>query len=208
MTVTVLERPVDVADLAFLSKRFEELRPGLLAYAARRVSPDLRSLIDPEAVVNEVQGRAHQRWDAFKKAHEPLGRADLPYADWLFGLARDHLRDLHRHHHAKKGDARRNVPFPDNSASQLLLGIISPGSTPSARFARAEQEERLAQVVALLKESDRTLLRLRYYENRPWEEVGAALGLTALNARQKHHRVIRRLKNLWKQLYGDEGLQP
>lgn len=196
------ERRVDVVDLVFLGKVFEEERPRLLALVEARLPPALRDRVDAEAILSDAFIRARQRWDAFRLDYEHLRPAERPYGEWLTGLVRDALIDLYRHHTAQKCDVRRDVPFPAGSASQVLLRIVNPATSPSQALERVEQEERLAAVMAELKESDRVLLRLRYQEERSWAEVAAALGLTEANVRQKHFRVLRRLKDLWKQRYG------
>lgn len=196
------ERRVDLVDLTFLGKVFEEERQRLLAVVEARLPRTLRDRVDADAILSDAFVRARMRWDAFQRDYDHLRPDERPYGEWLTGLVRDALIDAYRHHTAQKRNLHRNVPFPDGSGSQLLLGIVNPATSPSSALERAEQEERLATVIAELKESDRLLLQLRYPEERSWAEVAALMGLTEANVRQKHFRVLRRLKDLWKQRYG------
>ena len=93
----------------------------------------------------------------------------------LFELgAKDRPEDLARsmegiqRETARMRDPGREVPVPESSGSQLLIGLVSPGTSPSDKFARGELEERVNCVVALLPASDQELLRLRYYEGWAW----------------------------------------
>ncbi len=194
---------MDVGGLALLGKLFEERRARLLALIDRRLSSVLRGRLSPEDVLSEVYIRARQRWDDFRQFYRAT--AEPPYDSWLNRLVRDCLVDLYRHHTAKKGDVRQDVALADGSGSQILQNLVSPTTGASGKVARDEMAKRLAEVIALLKDSERKLLGLRYDHNRSWEEIAKELGLSAGNVRVKHVRALRRLKDLWKERFGSEG---
>jgi RNA polymerase sigma factor for flagellar operon FliA len=52
----------------------------------------------------------------------------------------------------------------------------------------------LSQAVARLSDRDRTILKLRYEESRPFHEVGRILGLSESRVCQLHKRIIRHLR--------------
>jgi DNA-directed RNA polymerase specialized sigma24 family protein len=61
--------------------------------------------------------------------------------------------------------------------------------------------------LSLLKPSYAEILRKHDLEGIGLEEVAQELGLTHENMRQRHGRAFRKLKDLWKKLYGDEDFQ-
>ncbi len=78
------------------------------------------------------------------------------------------------------------------------LDPAMPGSTPDLARSR-EQEQELEQVLSeldRLPESDRTAVLLRAFDEMPYEEIGALLGITPGAAKVKVHRARLRLAAL------------
>src|SRR5437868_1906898 len=121
---------------------------------------------------------------ARKAAHLPAGAA---LSGWLFNtlrfMCRTAKRDQHRRRRHEAGAA------------------ISPQAASPLRL---EQEtwERMAplldEAVASLRESDRQIVLLRFYEGDGFAEIGAALGVSATAARQRLSRAVKRLGQFFK----------
>jgi RNA polymerase sigma-70 factor (ECF subfamily) len=201
------EPNVKAADCDDLSRFLEKHRESLRILIRGRLPSTLRGYLDENDILSDLFLRARTRWQSFQDQHARLAPEARPYDVWLTGLAKDCIIEAYRRETAQKRDRGREVPVPESSGSQLLIGLVSPGTSPSDAFDRAEMEERLNHVVALLPKSDQELLWQRYYEGWAWADVAAVLGLTETNANVRHVRAVRRLKDLWKQLYGPEGLQ-
>ncbi len=189
--------PSSVADLAALGKMLEEHRPRLLAMLRRRIDA---SPLDPEDILQETFLVARHRWSQFQEQARMT-----PYA-WLYRLALDCLiEQWRRKHRAGRG---QEMALPERSSILLGLGIVNPGTSPSEAAARAECQERMRQVLALLKDSDREILWMRHYDELSFKEAAVALGISENTATQRYVRALQRLSDLWKQIHPDPEIKP
>ena len=185
-----------VAEMAILGKLLEDHRPKLLAMLKRRIDPALAVRIDPEDVCNEVFILAQRRWDSFNP--------DFPYA-WLYRLAMDSLIECWRRQHRGPRNVERDLPWPEGSSLQLCLSLVAPGTSPTAAARRHEVQEKMCQTLKLLKDADRHVLWMRFYEDLSYGEMAVVLGVTENAATVRCLRALRRLKRLWQQLNPDWG---
>ena len=84
-----------------------------------------------------------------------------------------------------------------------LIGIIEDKNSPSpeAYLQEKEQLEILAQAINLLKEKDRTVLNLYYYEHFTLKEIGTVLNVSESRVCQLHSRAISNLRECMKKLH-------
>jgi RNA polymerase sigma factor (sigma-70 family) len=148
----------------------------VLTFCARRV-------LDPEGAVDltaETFAQAYRGRHGFRGSTEPEARA------WLLTIARRQIAG-----YLKRGTM-------DRRATQRL-GIQTPHLTPD----EADEIERRASLPALretvgrelarLSEEQREALRLRVVEERSYEEVAQALGISEATARARVSRGLRAL---------------
>ena len=64
---------------------------------------------------------------------------------------------------------------------------------------REQQIKMLLDGIGLLKKDEIELLELRYFEKRPFREVGQILSITEENAKVKTHRVVKKLRKIIEQ---------
>lgn len=185
--------------MAILGQMFAEHRPQLLALVRQRMDPALAPRLDPEELLSKAFLKAQQRWPDFP-------RSGLGPLAWLYQIVRDCLYDEYDHQAAQRRDYRREQFVPDASSSQFRLGLVSPATSPSEAFARHERRQRLADALAQLRPDDQDILRKLYIDDLALGDAARALGITEGAARVRHFRALRRLKDLWKQLYGTEGM--
>jgi RNA polymerase sigma-70 factor (ECF subfamily) len=193
------EPPSTVADLAILGRLLDEHRDRLVAAVRRRLDAALAARIDPEAVVNDAYLLARRRWAGFRE-----GAAASTYA-WLYRIARDCLIEAWRRETRGRRDARRDLPWPDDSSVQLGLGLVSPGTSPSEAAAREELRQRMQQALGLLREADREILWMRHYDGLTFPEAAEVLGVAENTAAVRYVRALKRLKKLWQGLHPDVG---
>ena len=95
-----------------------------------------------------------------------------------------------------------NVIFSDDEDVNLI-GIIEDKNSPSpdAYLQDKEQLEILTQAISLLKEKDRTILNLYYYEGLTLKEIGAVLSVSESRVCQLHSRSISNLRECMKKLH-------
>jgi RNA polymerase sigma factor (sigma-70 family) len=192
---------VDENGPADLEREIAHYEAELLALIRARMDRRLAGCVQAEDILQKVSLEA---WEHWRKHGPPQDRSIL---DWLKLKVIDCIRDEHRCIHAKKRDVARAQPLPGGSSDQGGSQLADSSSTPSAKFARQERKDRLKHALNILKPSYAEILRKHHLEGRTLEELAQELGLTYENIRQRHGRAFRKLKNLWKQLYGDEDFQ-
>ncbi|SFC61672.1 sigma-70 family RNA polymerase sigma factor [Clostridium uliginosum] len=95
-----------------------------------------------------------------------------------------------------------NVIFSDDEDINLM-GIIEDKNSPSPDSCLQEKEqlEVLAQGIELLKEKDRMVLNLYYYEKLTLKEIGSVLSVSESRVCQLHARAINNLRESMKKLH-------
>lgn len=95
-----------------------------------------------------------------------------------------------------------NVIFSDDEDVNLI-GIIEDKNSPSpdAYLQDKEQLEVLVKAIELLKEKDRLVLNLYYYEGLTLKEIGIVLSVSESRVCQLHSRAIINLRESMKKLH-------
>lgn len=111
----------------------------------------------------------------------------VPFGSWLYRIAKSEL----------------NQAFRNNAATRT----ISLETTHIATFMEVFKEEenelnrkKLTKALSQLKEEDVQLIEMRYFEDRPYKEIGEILFITENNAKVKTYRALERLKKYFKQI--------
>lgn len=95
-----------------------------------------------------------------------------------------------------------NVIFSDDEDINLM-GIIEDKNSPSpdSNLEEKEQLEILSKAIELLKEKDRLVLNLYYYEKLTLKEIGSILSISESRVCQLHARAINNLRESMKKLH-------
>ncbi|WP_294400686.1 FliA/WhiG family RNA polymerase sigma factor [uncultured Clostridium sp.] len=95
-----------------------------------------------------------------------------------------------------------NVIFSDDEDINLM-GIIEDKNSPSPDSYLEDKEriEILTEAIELLKEKDRMILNLYYYEGLTLKEIGKVLEVSESRVCQLHSRAIRNLRECMKKLH-------
>jgi RNA polymerase sigma-70 factor (ECF subfamily) len=190
--------PSSVADVALLGKLFEQHQPKLLATVRRRLDPALAARLSAEDVLSDAFLEARRKWPAFK-AQSALA----PYP-WLYRVVLDCLIQAWRRETRACRDPERELPWPERSSLQLVLGLVGSGSTPSDHVAQADLRQQVAETLKLLKDKDREVLWMRHHDDLSFPEVAAALGIAETAARVRYVRALERLRALWLRLHPED----
>jgi RNA polymerase sigma-70 factor (ECF subfamily) len=188
-------RHSSVVDMALLGKLFEEHQPKLLAMVQRRLDPSLTARISPEDILSDAFLEARRKWPGFK-AQSTL----TPYA-WLYGIVRDCLIQAWRRENRACRNPDRELPWPERSSMQLVLGLVGSGSSPSEHAARADLRQQMAETLTLLKDKDREILWMRHHDDLSLREIAAVMGIAEGATRVRYVRALERLRQLWQQRY-------
>jgi RNA polymerase sigma-70 factor (ECF subfamily) len=116
----------------------------------------------------------------FTTALAQLGRfrGDGSFAGWLFQIARNAVRDVHR-----------------RSGVRLLpLQAVPSEVDVEEQFLAREQAAQLHAVVGLLKPEQQHLLALRYGAGLAFDEIGAIVGAKPGTVRVRMHRILEELR--------------
>jgi RNA polymerase sigma-70 factor (ECF subfamily) len=129
--------------------------------------------------------------DVFAKAIFNLKKYKFkgyPFSAWLYTVAYNEIATKFR-----KKQKQRTVNIPDESWNL---------------FSSDEEEEndntidlkKLKLCLPNLKPSEIELIEMRFFEERPFKEIGEILELTTENARVKTHRVLKKLQKLFNKI--------
>lgn len=120
----------------------------------------------------------------FLKALQKIHRYEyqgVPFSAWLYRIASNEIAQ-----HFRKANKNRVVTIEDAPLSHLAEEIgkeIPEDLTPL-----------LVQALDSLKEEDLQIIELRFFEERPYKEVGEILGITENYAKVKTFRILNRIK--------------
>jgi RNA polymerase sigma-70 factor, ECF subfamily len=124
----------------------------------------------------------------FLKAIENLQKYEfrgLPFSSWLYRIAINELNQLFR-----KNKKMRTINLNESITSDLIHEM------EDEEFAL--HKETLAIILKKISATDFQLIEMRFFEKRPFSEIGELLDITENNAKVKAYRVIQKLKELFK----------
>ena len=110
---------------------------------------------------------------------------NIPFIAWLYTIARNEVNMYYRNH--KK---LREVNLDEAWVHQLATEFGVDQEDWEA------QEARLLAALKKLKAKELLVLRLRFYENYSFKEVGQNMGITENNAKVRNYRVLAKLKKI------------
>lgn len=168
-----------VAEKGTLTELFEAEEAPLLRYAF--------SLIGRRAIAEELVQ------EVFLQLHRHWANVEKPRA-WLYRSVRNraynHIRDNKRE--ILTDDAGENTPKPDLAEA------------PDDVLRRMEAAGHVRLIMEELKEQDRELVRLKYFEDLKYKEIADRTGLSVGNVGYKLHHILKQLADKLRQL-GIEG---
>ena len=124
----------------------------------------------------------------FLKALSSVGKFEfrgLPFSAWLYRVAINECNDFFR-----KAKKIRMVSL-ENSDVELLYEELTQEVTLE------QLHQKLPSILEKLTPNELYFLELRFFESRPFKEVGEILGLTEVNAKLKTYRILDKMKKLF-----------
>ena len=196
----LLERAV-ARDPAALTRLLTDTYLWLCDYIARRMPPDLRSIVDAEDIIQQTHIEVFRRIDDFA----PNGVDS--FRRWVRAIALSRLRNLIKGHRAaKRGGLRARVSNRgriDDSTVALLDHLAGPGATPSRCVARREAIDAVESALGALPEHYRQAVRLVHIEGH---RVCDAATLMGRSERAVHGLCRRGLKRMRESLLRESDL--
>lgn len=119
---------------------------------------------------------------ALKNIHKYENRG-LPFSSWLYRIAHNELNDVFR-----KNAKLRTVNLTDHFSNMLQQEMEDEGLN--------DWITKLKIVIKSLKEADFRIVEMRFFEERPFAEIGEILEITENNAKVKTYRILDRMKTM------------
>ncbi len=157
----------------------ESFEPIYKKYHAPILQFVYQRLDDKEVAIDITQ-------QVFLKALQSLKKYEFrgyPFSSWLYRIAINELNQLFR-----KEKKMRTINLNDNIRGQLAE------ETEDEELAL--NKEKLGRVLKQLSAEEFRLVEMRFFENRPFREIGEILDLTENNAKVKTYRIVKKLKQL------------
>jgi RNA polymerase sigma-70 factor, ECF subfamily len=110
----------------------------------------------------------------------------FPFSSWLYRIAINEINQFYR-----------------DSNKMRVISIDEKGINNIAEETGSQKDElisTLKKALLHLSPEDSILLELRYFENRPFSEVGQILAITETNAKVKTYRILDKLKTIYAKL--------
>lgn len=112
---------------------------------------------------------------------------------WLFRIAGNLARDLHRQH--KRRGPTASLDGADNVGEFDMAGRGEPFADPLGQaLVNAEQELKLRECLERMPEPDREIVLLRHFSELSFREIAEMLGVPLGTALARGHRALARLK--------------
>lgn len=167
---------------AAFAGEFAAAVPALLAWAQLRLRPELRRLLEPEDLVQEVGCRAFTSLDDFDGARGT-------FRQWLFGFGSRVLLE------ALRQAGRGRSPFVTPLADPGVTDAVAVVTTVTERVAREEVVRMFLARIEGLDEGDRDLLLHRGLEGMPHTDLARLLGVSDEVLRKRWSRLCERMRH-------------
>lgn len=168
---------------------FQEQWDALWNLAAGQLEQSLQGKQAPSDVVQETFLAAHRSITDFR------GSTPAEFQAWLRMIVQNHVCDAWRHFmKCQKRDATREVRMLGFACDEDLFGLA--GTSPSESLLAQERRLNVASTLNQLPEHYRTILHMRYWEQRTFEDMGQALGKSSDAVRQLWYRAVEHFSRL------------
>ena len=171
------------------------------------VIEDLKKSIDELRKNRPISKGAMDKLNRYNKAIEELQGKLLrepttqEISNYL-GISSNEVAEIENYINYISMVSLESVIFSDDEDVNLM-GVIEDKNSPSPHSYLEDKEklEVLTQAIELLKEKDRMILNLYYYEGLTLKEIGKILEVSESRVCQLHSRSIRNLRECMKKLH-------
>ncbi len=112
----------------------------------------------------------------------------VPFSSWLYRIAMSEMGNVHK---SKKANRAVNI---DVVHVQDMMDEMEDDSLQE----REENKAKLIEAIGELPEAELQLIEMRFFEKRPFKEIGEILEITENNAKVKLYRALDKLKKVAK----------
>ena len=138
---------------------------------------------DAEDLVSEVFLKLTKNWDKFDPEKASA-------STWVYTIANNTVVDYYR-------TRKVHVEMPDEAEeTRGLPQELIDYAAPDEQLMRAESLNDLARALEQLKEKERDLIILHYYQNMTLKEVAEKMGMSYINAKVIHKKALDKMQML------------
>lgn len=162
----------------------QRCRPYLLAVANQNIESGLRPKVAASDAVQETLIEAGRDLGGFR------GTSEAELLGWLKRILQNNLIDARRRYQANKRQLDRELVLRSDESD-------SPHKpeTASAIIGRDEEAARVRDAVSRLPDDYRTVIELRNWQLKSFEDIGTEMNRSAEAARKLWGRAIRQLQH-------------
>jgi RNA polymerase sigma factor (sigma-70 family) len=171
------------ADVARFNALYEAIAPSLYAWAEIKIRPQMRGLVDPSDVVQEVWYRA---WRSFAGASFEAES----FRRWIFRVAKNVLLESFR---ALRGSDALGGAAGESARLRRLAEVPDTATAITRRVARDEGLKLFATWTIGLDEDERALVVHLGLEDMDRAELAARLGLNEATLAKRWERLQARM---------------
>lgn len=139
---------------------------------AWRLDPRLAARFSPDDILQRAAIHAAQQ---FVK----LSSSGMKPFSWLYRIVLDELIEVWRESSAEMRDVGREVRVPSGSVQSVALGFLKQVSSPSEKAMRKELQEEIRDVLEQLRDDDREILCMRFFDDLLPVEIALIKGCGA-----------------------------
>ncbi len=144
-----------------------------------------------EQILKFVYQRVVTKEDAFDITQQVFLQAMLslhkyelrgfPFSSWLYRIAINELNQVFR-----KNEKQRGVNLEEKHLQEIVeeMNVVSD----------TEKESAVLNALTTLDEEDFRLIEMRFFEKRPFKEIGEILNITEPNTKMRLYRILDKLK--------------
>jgi RNA polymerase sigma-70 factor, ECF subfamily len=173
-------------------------REKLERIVAFRLSPVLRSRVDPADVLQEAY------FEISRRINEFIEGSPVSFFVWVRQKTIQSLIDIHRNHTREKRDAHRELPLASSangqttsiSIARILLDDIT---SPSQAAVRDEEVQQLQFALESMNETDREVIAMRHFEHLSNQQVAEVLDISPTAASNRYVRAAAKLAEILNQ---------
>jgi RNA polymerase sigma-70 factor (ECF subfamily) len=175
--------PEREAESARFNALYEAIAPSLFTWAEIKIRPQMRGLVDPSDVVQEVWYRAWRSYAGVNLEGESFRR-------WIFRVAKNVLLESFR---ALRGSDSLGGGAGESARLRRLAEVPDTATAITRRVARDEGLKLFARWTIGLDEDDRALVVHMGLEDMDRAELAARLGLSEATLAKRWERLMARM---------------
>jgi RNA polymerase sigma-70 factor (ECF subfamily) len=178
---TTLDHDADLAvtgDRAALERVLAQIHPVIVRYCRTRLSNGHRSLVTPDDIAQEV-------CMAVMSALPTYRREGRPFLAFVYGICHHKVADAHR-----AGGRSRSHPFAE------VPDTVATDRTPEQVAVQGSVSASMNELLTVLPEQQREILRLRIGAGLSADQTAQALGMSAGAVRVAQHRALSKLRTV------------